>query len=102
MFNQNDLNSQDVMGFERIINKLIDKKFKQYKIPTIWTGIITSYNGTTKIATLYIAGDEITKTNTYPNLSGQTLVANDVVYLISDNGSLTNAFVAFKRLVQQV
>jgi hypothetical protein len=87
---------------ENTINKLIDKKLNKSKIPAMWTGVVTAYNGTTKQATLYTVEDEVINTDDYPNFSGQTLVANDLVYLISDNGSLTNAFVAFKRNVQQV
>ena len=43
----------------------------------IWTATVTAYNGTTKIATVKLAGDSVNEV-TFPNLTNQSLSANDL------------------------
>lgn len=97
-----EFTSKDTQEFIKILRSEIKKEIEKQNIPKLWVGIVTAYNGTTKYATIYIPPDDNTVIDDYPNLTNQTLAANDIVILQSINSNLQNAFVAFKTLNQQV
>lgn len=96
---KNNYNNNNSMGI-KARNTILDmfRRFlRKSDVPKMWAGTVTAYNAGTRMATIYLAGDSNTTTSDYINNTGQSLAANDLVYLMSRDRNLTNAFVAFKR-----
>ena len=92
------MNSYDeAKVLQEIIGKVADSSVKNGRMPTLRIGTVVSYDHLTNLATLYLAGDEVSNTSTFLNKSGQPLSVNDQVYILVLDGSLSNAFIAWKK-----
>lgn len=80
-----------------IIGKVADSSVKNGRMPTLRIGTVTAYNPSTNLATVYLAGDEVSNTSTFLNKSGELLQANDTVYILVLDGSLSNSFIAWRK-----
>lgn len=80
-----------------IIGKVADSSVKNGRTPTLRIGTVTAYNPSTNLATVYLAGDEVSNTSTFLNKSGELLQVNDTVYILVLDGSLSNSFIAWRK-----
>jgi len=81
---------------KRINGKQLKSFVKDNNLVFARVATVTDYNGVTKIATVYFAGDDPGNTTTLKNKSGETLSNGNEVYVYCI-GSLTNAYVATKK-----
>ena len=82
---------------KEIISSVADSSVKSGKTPTLRIGTVVSYVASTNLATIYLAGDDAGNTSTFLNKSGQNLQANDTVYILVLDGSLSNSFIAWRK-----
>jgi len=86
-------------SFAKFLDDIIEQKVKAiYKRETASSGLVRSWVATVvsvngNLITVKLPGDDV-HTIVKKNKTGQTLVANDEVYLFSPSGDLANAFVA--------
>jgi hypothetical protein len=81
---------------KRITEKTINWHTQNNNMVFARVAIVKSYNSSTKMATVYFAGDDPNNTTVLKNRSGETLSADNEVYVFCI-GSLTNAYVAVKK-----
>lgn len=79
----------------KFIKKLIEDYLKSNNYVRTISATVVSYSAPNAVC--YIAGDDIGVTRSYVNKSGEVLVPTDEVELVLKNGTLTNAFIGWKR-----
>jgi len=94
-----DFNNKEFAKFldaiiEEKVGLLFNRKLKEKNIVTSWVATVVSVVGNS--ITLRLPGDD-THTIVKKNRTGQTLVANDEVYLFSPTGELHNSYVAIAK-----
>jgi hypothetical protein len=94
--NKTDISSRIYDTVKRIFDQQSKRLIKDNNLIYALSAIVTAYDGTTKIATVYFAGDDSGNTTTLKNKSNETLAAGNQVYVFCI-GSLTNAYVAIKK-----
>jgi hypothetical protein len=82
------------------VKRVVDSKLawhtKNNNMVFARSATVTAYNGTTKVATVYFAGDSPSNTTDLQNKSGESLSNTDEVYVFCI-GSLMNAYIAIKK-----
>ena len=77
-----------------IIQKEVRKELSRMSIPKTWVAKVISVSGSTAIVRL--AGTD-TNLSAKLNKTGETLSANDEVYLYSPTGDLSNSYIDVKK-----
>lgn len=85
------------MNFERTTRKIVLQVLAKMGLVKMRSGTVKTVNNTLQTAEIYLAGDEDTVVSTYLNRTGQDLAVDDLIYLVSIDGTLNNAFVGWKR-----
>lgn len=80
----------------RIVDNKLNWHTKNNNMVFARSATVTAYNGVTKIATVYFAGDDSGNTTDLKNKSNETLVDGNEVFVFCI-GSLMNAYVAVKK-----
>jgi hypothetical protein len=98
--NKTDISTKEAKRIYDTVKRIFDQQSRQLiknnNLIYALSAIVTAYNSTTKIATVYFAGDDSGNTTTLKNKSNETLAAGNEVYVFCI-GSLTNAYVAIKK-----
>jgi hypothetical protein len=94
-----DINSKEFAQFlDRIIEEkvklILERELNKNNLVRAWVATVVSVSGIN--ITVKLPGDD-THTITKKNRTGQTLAANDEVYLLSPTGDLNNAYVAIAK-----
>lgn len=93
-------NGQGKERLYKFVKDIVDQAIKQHdkRNNNVFARVatVTSYNSTTKVATVYFAGDDSGNTTDLKNKSGETLANGNEVYVFCI-GSLMNAYVAVKK-----